>query len=72
MPYPVLVLRNFLQALIAVVAGNAVYFLVLWPYLPQRVRHGIGRFDLGLLVDFWVCTLIFAAVKLLWREKRHP
>ena len=63
------VARNFIQALIAVLAGNAIYFLALWPYLPPRARHGIGRIDVGLLVDFWVCTVVFAAVKLLWTKK---
>ena len=63
--------RNFLQALIAVLGGNAIYFLVLWPYLPSRARHGISRIDLGLLVDFWVCTIIFGAVKLLWHKRRR-
>ncbi|MGH9521464.1 MAG: hypothetical protein ACRD3E_02900 [Terriglobales bacterium] len=63
--------RNFLQAVIAVIGGNAIYFLLLWPYLPERARHGIGRIDLGLLVDFWVCTVIFGAAKLLWRKKRR-
>lgn len=64
--------RNFLPALIAVLAGNAVYFLVLWPYLPPRARHGIDRIDLGLLVDFWVCAVCFAIVKLVWPKKKRP
>ena len=65
-----MVVRNFLQALVAVVAGNAIYFLVLWPYLPARARHGIDRIDLGLLVDFWVCAVCFGIIKLIVTKKR--
>jgi hypothetical protein len=53
---------NFLHALIAVVAGNAAYFLVM-PYLPQRARHVAPRLDLGLIVDFWFCLVILGIVK---------
>lgn len=62
--------RNFLLALVAVLAGNAIYFLLLWPYLPPRARHGIDRIDLGLLVDFWVCAVCFGILKLAVRKKR--
>jgi hypothetical protein len=65
------VLRRFIQALIAVLAGNAIYFLLLWPYLPPRARHGIGRIDFGRLVDFWVCAVAFGGVKLLWKNKKR-
>lgn len=45
--------RNFLDALVAVLAGNAIYFLLM-PHLPRLVRHSLFREDWGLLVDF--CT----------------
>jgi hypothetical protein len=66
------VLRNFLQPLIAILAGNVIYFLLLWPYLPPQAHHGIDRLDLGLLVDFWICLACFAVVKLLWSKKKRP
>jgi hypothetical protein len=53
---------NFVQALIAVLAGNAVYFL-LSPHLPAQARHVPPRLDLGMLVDFWFCLVIFGAIK---------
>lgn len=55
-------MQNFLDALLAVLAGNAIYYLLM-PHLPQAVRHRLFQEDLGLLVDFAICTLIFVAVK---------
>ena len=55
-------MANFLHALIAVLAGNAVYFLVM-PYLPFRARHVAPRLDLGLVVDFWFCLVVLGIVK---------
>jgi len=57
--------RNLLAAIVAVVAGNAIYFLVLWPHLPATARHQVYRLDMGLLVDFWVCLACFGVVKLI-------
>jgi hypothetical protein len=56
-------MKNFLDALLAVLAGNAIYF-VLMPHLPRLVRHSLFREDWGLLVDFSICAAIFAAMKL--------
>ncbi|MGB9490214.1 MAG: hypothetical protein WCA92_07090 [Terriglobales bacterium] len=55
--------RNFLDALAAVLAGNAVYFLLM-PHLPRAMRHTLFVEDWGLIVDFAVCTVIFVAVKI--------
>ncbi len=54
--------RNFLDALLAVLVGNAVYFLLM-PHLPPVARHVLFKEDWGLLVDFCICAAIFAAVK---------
>ena len=53
---------NFLQSLIAVVAGNIVYFLLM-PYLPAAARHNPARLDLGVVVDFWICLVFLGAIK---------
>lgn len=55
-------LQNFLDALLAVLAGNAIYYLLM-PHLPQVARHRLFQEDWGLLVDFGICTLIFVLVK---------
>jgi len=53
---------NFVQSLIAVVAGNVVYFLLM-PHLPLAAQHDPRRFDLGMLVDFWICLVFLGAIK---------
>lgn len=61
--------KNFLDALVAVLAGNAIYFLLM-PHLPAAIRHRLFKEDLGLLVDFCICTIIFAAVKYTRRNEK--
>jgi hypothetical protein len=55
-------MKNFLDALVAVLAGNAVYYLLM-PHLPNVARHGLFREDWGLVVDFAICSVIFGVVK---------
>jgi hypothetical protein len=61
---------NFVQALIAVVAGNAAYILLL-PYLPPAARHVPLRLDIGLVVDFWFCLVVFGIIKMLTGRSRQ-
>jgi len=55
--------RNFLDALFAVLAGNAIYFLLM-PHLPNAARHSLFKEDWGLLIDFAICAVIFVCVKM--------
>jgi len=56
-------IANFIQSLIAVVAGNGVYFLLM-PHLPPAAQHrDPTRLDLGILVDFWFCLVFLGAIK---------
>ena len=66
-----LAVANFVQALVAVLAGNVLYFL-LAPHLPPPARHVPPRVDLGMLVDFWVCLVIFGALKTLAGRRSKP
>lgn len=61
-------MKNFLDALVAVLAGNAIYYLLM-PHLPRVARHALFREDWGLLVDFAICTAIFATVKYVERDQ---
>jgi hypothetical protein len=54
-----------------VLAGNAIYFLLM-PHLPAVARHTLFKEDWGLLLDFTICTVIFAAVKWARRDKNEP
>jgi hypothetical protein len=59
---------NLLQSFIAVVLGNAVYFLLM-PHLPPAARHDPTRLDLGVIVDFWFCLVFWGLIKTLARRK---
>lgn len=56
------VLFNLLQALLAIILGNIVYFLLL-PSLPPAARHHPFRVDLGVVLDFWFCLVIYGAIR---------
>jgi len=62
-------MKNFLDALLAVLAGNAIYFLLM-PHLPPVARHSLFKEDWGLLVDFCFCAAIFAVVKMARRNQK--
>ena len=56
------VLVNLLQALVAIVLGNIVYFLLL-PWLPPGARHHRFKLDLGEVVDFWFCLVAYGLIR---------
>jgi len=56
--------RAFRQSLIAVLAGNAIYFCT-ERYLPSRAQHHIYQVDWGLAVDFWICLACYGLVRLI-------
>jgi len=60
--------RRFFLALTAVVLGNVIY-LLLMPLLPEKGRHAAFRLDWGLLVDFWICLLVFNLLLVFIRTK---
>jgi hypothetical protein len=55
--------RNFWRSLLAVVAGNAIYFSVMGR-LPARAQHQPYRIDWGLAVDFWICLVCYGLLRL--------
>jgi len=64
---------NFWHALVAVIAGNAAYFL-LEKYLPARAHHVPFKIDLGMVVDFWFCLVVFGIIKTVvgWKRESKP
>lgn len=56
------VLMNFLQALLAILLGNVVYF-ALFPSLPPIARHRPTHIDLGMLLDFCFCLAIYSLIR---------
>jgi ABC-type tungstate transport system substrate-binding protein len=53
---------NFLHALAAVVVGNAIYFLV-EKHLPVGAYHVPFHIDVGMVVDFFICLVVFGIIK---------
>jgi ABC-type uncharacterized transport system permease subunit len=62
---------NFWKSLIAVVIGNLLYIFVIAPRLPAAGRHHLYHIDLGLVVDFWICLVIYGVIELVLRLKRR-
>jgi len=40
------------------------------PHLPPAGRHRPDRLDLGLIVDFWVCVVIYGLIELVDRKRQ--
>jgi hypothetical protein len=60
---------NFVHSLIAVLAGNGIYFLLM-PHLPPELRHASSKVDVGTLLDFWICLIVFGIVKAVAKRRR--
>lgn len=56
--------RRWIQYTAAILAGNAIYFWVLFPSLTPRLRHQPLRLDLGLALDFLCCVAVYAVIRL--------
>ena len=57
-------LAQWLRYLVIVIIGNALYFLAM-PHLPPAARHQRFKLDLGTLVDFWFCLVVFGVFELI-------
>lgn len=56
--------RRWLEYLIAILLGNAIYFFSLTPHLPMSLRHTIPATDVGTFVDFLVCVSVYGMIRL--------
>lgn len=63
--------RRLLKQLVAIIVGNAIYFFLLMPHLPVRAQHRPDRLDLGLLVDFWICVVVYGVMEVIARRLRQ-
>jgi hypothetical protein len=62
---------RWIKSLLAVLVGNALYFS-LAPYLPPAARHRPFRLDLGILVDFWFCLVVYGILNTAAALRRGP
>jgi hypothetical protein len=63
--------RRWVEYLIAILAGNGIYFAVLHPSLPPALQHKPFGLDVGLLIDFTCCVLVYGAIRLGTRHARR-
>jgi hypothetical protein len=56
------VLINLLQALLAIILGNVVYFALI-PSLPPVARHRPFHVDVGMALDFWFCLVAYGLIR---------
>jgi hypothetical protein len=55
---------KYLKYLLAILLGNGLYF-ALNPHLPPPARYDPSRIiDLGTVVDFWFCLLVYGLLEL--------
>jgi hypothetical protein len=52
--------KRWFEYLVAILIGNALYFLILTPHLPEPLRHQTFQVDWGLAADFAVCLGVYA------------
>jgi hypothetical protein len=54
---------QLLKYLLAILLGNALYF-ALSSHLPAPAQHHSWNVDLGTVVDFWFCLMVFGLLEL--------
>ncbi len=70
-------LRRWIEYTAAILAGNGIYFWVLFPGLTRALQHQPFRFDAGLLLDFACCVAVYGVIRLgvaharRWNERRE-
>jgi hypothetical protein len=58
---------SFWQSLLAVLAGNAIYFSM-QRFLPARAQHHLYQIDWGLAVDFCICLVCYGLVRRIFHD----
>jgi hypothetical protein len=58
-----LTLAKLLKYLIAILLGNGLYF-ALSPQLPIAAQHRSRTVDLGTIIDFWLCLMVYGLLEL--------
>ncbi len=54
---------KLIKFLVAIILGNALYF-ALSPHLPPAAQHRAWAVDLGTVIDFWFCLLVYGLLEL--------
>jgi hypothetical protein len=54
---------KWIKFLVSILLGNVIYF-ALSPYLPAAAQHHSWAVDMGTVVDFWFCLLVYGLLEL--------
>jgi hypothetical protein len=63
--------RRWIEYLAAILAGNTIYFLILFPGLPRMLQHQPFRFDAGLALAFLCCVGIYGVIRMASRHAQR-
>lgn len=63
--------RRWIEYLAAVLTGNGIYFLVLFPALPRSLQHQPFHFDPGLALAFVCCVAIYGVIRMASRHAQR-
>jgi hypothetical protein len=56
--------RRWVEYLLSILLGNAIYYFSLSPHLPPVLRHPGTTLDWGVLTDFVVCAAVYGLIRL--------
>ncbi|MGA3295764.1 MAG: hypothetical protein ABSE45_17500 [Candidatus Acidiferrales bacterium] len=56
--------RRWIEYLVAILLGNAIYYFSLMPHLPYALRHQGFQIDWGVAMDFLVCVAVYGLIRL--------
>lgn len=55
--------KKWIEYLIAILIGNAIYYFSLSPHLPDILRQQGSKINLGALVDLAVCAGVYGLIE---------
>jgi hypothetical protein len=55
--------RRWLEYFIAILLGNAIYYLSLMPHLPEPLRHHGFQADWGSVLDLAICAAVYGLIR---------
>lgn len=56
--------RRWLEYLVAILLGQAIYYFSLVPHLPYSLQHQGFQIDLGMFLDFIVCVAVYGLIRI--------
>ena len=61
---------KWIKFAVSILLGNGLYF-ALSPHLPAAAQHHEWTVDMGTIVDFWLCLVVYGLLELGSFFNRH-